>query len=316
MSTLQNITVLGGGVLGSQIAWHSAFKGKQVVVYDINSEAVGRCQTAHDQYAFIYQQDVGATAEEVAATRSRLRFSTDLADAVAQADLVIEAVPEVPEIKSELYASMAPLLPQHTLIATNSSTFLPRDFAAATGRPDKYCALHYANLIWTMNLAEIMRHEGTAESTLTAVTEFAIETGMVPIPLQKEQNGYVLNSWFVPLLNAAQTLITNGVSTPEVIDRSYMIANRGCALGPVGMIDIVGMKTAFDITSYWGEVNGDEQMLKNAEYLKTQFLDQGKLGMQTGAGYYQYPDPAYTQPDFLAVPSKAEVANIVASIGC
>ena len=90
------------------------------------------------------------------------RSSGDLKAAVAQADFVIEAVPEVPDIKTQVYREMAGLLPPHTLIATNSSTLLARDFAEATGRPAKFCALHFANLIWTMNLAEVMAHAGTA----------------------------------------------------------------------------------------------------------------------------------------------------------
>ena len=312
MSNLNNITVLGCGVLGGQIAWHSAFKGKTVVVYDISEEALNNCRGAHQQYAAIYLADVGATENDISQTHTRLRYTTDLASAVSEADLVIEAVPEVPEIKNSVYSQMAPLLPEHTLIATNSSTLLPRDFADVTGRPDKYCALHYANLIWAVNLAEIMAHPTTAESTLEAVTEFAIETGMVPIPVQKEQNGYVLNSWLVPLLNAAQTLITNGVSNPEEIDRTFMIANRGCDRGPCAMMDVVGMKTVHDINAHWGEVNSDDQMLANAAYIKTNFLDKGLLGLQTGQGYYQYPNPSYMAEDFLAVPDISKVPDIVA----
>ena len=233
MAELNRITVLGAGVLGGQIAWHSAFKGKTVAVYDISSEALDKCRAAHDQYAAVYPKDVGATDGDIAATRERLSYTTELAAAVGEADLVIEAVPEIPKVKTEVYESMAGLLPEHTLLATNSSTLLARDFAAATGRPEKFCALHFANLIWIMNVVEIMAHPATAESTLTAITEFAIEIGMLPIPVQKEQNGYVLNTWLVPLLNAAQTLVTNGVSTPEDVDRTYMKVNPGCHHGPV-----------------------------------------------------------------------------------
>jgi len=309
---MKHLTVLGSGVLGGQIAWHSAYKGKTVVVYDIDEAALARCRGAHEVYAGIYLQDVGATAAEIAATRGRLSFTTDLAQAVARADLVIEAVPEIPAVKTSVYTAMAPLLPAHTLIATNSSTLLPRDFAAATGRPEKFCALHFANLIWSMNLAEVMAHPGTSKDTLTQVTEFALDIGMVPIAVQKEQNGYVLNTWFVPLLNAAQTLVTNGVCAPEDVDRTYLIANRGARIGPMGMIDVVGMKTGYDVLMYWGHVNGDEQMLKNAAYVKKNFLDQGKLGLQTGQGYYSYPDPAFMRPDFLALPDRSKVAEIVA----
>lgn len=192
-NNLERLTVLGAGVLGGQIAWHSAFKGKQVMVYDISEESLQRCRTAHDQYARIYQKDLAATDEMIATTRARLTYTSDLAVA-AQVDIVIEAVPEIPEVKISVYQALAEHLPAHTLIATNSSTLLPRDFAEYTGRPEKYCALHFANLVWSLNLAEVMAHSGTSTETLTEVTRFAIEIGMVPIPVQKEQNGYVLNS--------------------------------------------------------------------------------------------------------------------------
>jgi 3-hydroxybutyryl-CoA dehydrogenase len=209
---------------------------------------------------------------------------------------------------------MAGLLPSHTVVATNSSTFLPRDFAEATGRPAKFCALHFANLIWRLNLAEIMAHPGTARETLAAVTRFAIEIGMVPIAVQKEQNGYVLNSWFVPLLNSAVSLVVNGVATAEDVDRTFLIANRGCAVGPCGMVDVVGMKTAYDVCSYWGTVNNDAQMLKNAAYMKERFLDQGLQGMLGGQGFYTYPDPEYAAPGFLAVPDASVVPDLLARV--
>jgi len=314
-SNLDRLTVLGAGVLGGQIGWHSAFKGKTVVIYDPFPEALRKAQVAHDTYAKIYKADLGASDADIAATRARLTLARDLKAAVAQADFVIEAVPEVPDIKTQVYREMAGLLPPHTLVATNSSTLLARDFAEATGRPAKYCALHFANLIWALNLAEVMAHAGTARATLTAVTHFAIEIGMVPIPVQKEQNGYVLNSWFVPLLTAGTSLVVNGVASPEDVDRTFMIANRGCAMGPCGMVDMVGMKTAYDVAQYWGSVNNDAQMLKNAAYVKERFLDKGLQGLLGGEGFYKYPNPAYAAPGFLAVPDASRVPDIVARIG-
>ena len=312
MSRIDHVTTYGSGVLGGQIAWHSAFRGKTVVAYDVTEAALATCRAAHDQYAAIYRKDIGAGDEAIAATRARLTYTTDLAAAVSRADLVIESVPEVPEVKTSAYRTLAPLLREHTLVATNSSTLLASDFAAATGRPEKFCALHFANLIWLMNVAEIMAHPTTSDDTLTQVTEFAIEIGMLPIPVRKEQNGYVLNTWFVALLNAAQTLVTNGISTPEDVDRTFMKCNPGAPMGPLGMIDMVGMVTAYNVESYWGHRNNDPQMVRNAEYIKTHFIDRGNLGMPTGEGYYRYPNPAYQQPGFLAVPDKSRVAEIVA----
>ena len=305
---ITNVTLLGAGVLGGQIAWQSAFKGKNVVIYDLYEKGLEQCRQDQQRYADIYRGNLGATDDMIAATRGRLSFTTNLAAAAAGADLVIEAVPEIPEVKTAVYRELAGHLAEHTLVATNSSTLLPSQFAEATGRPGKYCALHFANYIWDQNIAEIMAHPGTEEPTLVAVTRFAIEIGMVPIPLRKEQNGYVLNSLLVPLLNATIGLLANGVSTPETIDRTYLLMNRGCRMGPCGIIDMIGMTTAYNVSSYWGNEKQDEQLLQGARYIKENFLDKGKLGAQTGEGFYTYPNPGFSAADFLDVPdlSRAE----------
>lgn len=312
MSRLNKVTLLGSGVLGGQISWHSAYKGKTVRVYDIAEEALDHCRHMHDQYAAIYCADLGASGADIAATRARLTYSTNLAEAVAHTDLVIEAVPEIPEVKTSVYAEVAGLLPENTLVASNSSTFLPSTFAEATGRPEKFCALHFGNGIWDMNFAEIMAHAGTTRHTLTEITEFAIEIGMTPIPVRKEQNGYVVNTWTVALSNAAQTLVTNGISTHEDLDRSFM--KFGFPIGPFGMLDQVGMKTAHDILSYWGGVRGDAQMTANAEYIKKNLLDRGFLGVQAGRGYYSWPNPSFAAADFLDVPDISKVPEIVSLV--
>lgn len=233
-----------------------------------------------------------------------------MSSAFADAQIVIEAIPEVPDIKLEFYTQVSQHLPADTIIATNSSTLLPSMFAEATGRPDKFCALHFANLIWSVNLAEVMAHPETSEETLAEITRFAIEIGMVPIPLRKEQNGYIINSLLLPMLQAAQTLVTNGVSDPETVDRTFMIMNRGVQYGPFGIIDIIGMGTAYNVFDYWGNENGDDQMLANAAYIKEHFVDKGLLGLQTGQGYYSYPDPAYRKAGFLDVPDISRAHEI------
>lgn len=89
-----------------------------------------------------------------------------------------------------------------------------------------------------------------------------------------------------------------------------MILNRGCALGPCGLMDVVGFKTLFDVLSHWGEANQDDKMLANAQYIKEHFLDRGLQGMQGGQGYYLYPNPSYQAPDFLEVPDASKAQEI------
>lgn len=309
MSTINKVTVLGSGVLGGQIAWQSAFKGKTVVVYDILEDALERARAAHEGYAGIYREELGASDADIVATKARLTYTTDIKVA-ANADLVIEAVPEVPAIKTSIYKELAGLLPAHTLIATNTSTLLPSDFAAATGRPEKYCALHFANMIWSRNVIEIMAHAQTSRETLLQATEFAIEIGQVPIPVLKEQGGYLINTWEVPLLNAAQTLVTNGIATAEDVDRTFLFIFRS-EFGPMGLLDIVGMRTAHAVFSVWGEANRDAQMTANAAYIKKHFLDKGRYGLSNSKGYYEYPNPAYKQPGFLGVPDISVAQKVV-----
>ena len=127
-------------------------------MHDISANSLDNCRAAHDNYAGIYLA-VDASESDIAATRARLTYTTDLASAVAEADLVIEAVPDIPAVKTEVYESMAGLLPEHTLVATNSSTLLARDFTHRP--PGEILRLHFANLIWIMNVVEIMAHPTT-----------------------------------------------------------------------------------------------------------------------------------------------------------
>ena len=133
-------------------------------------------------------------------------------EAVKDADLISESIPEDVEIKKSFYKKLAEVAPEKTIFTTNSSTTLPSDYAKETGRPGKFVALHFANGIWDANVGEVMGHPDTDPEIFDRVVEFAREMGMVPIPIQKEQNGYVLNSLLAPLLSAATNLLVNDVA--------------------------------------------------------------------------------------------------------
>lgn len=294
----KNITVAGSGVLGSQIAYQTAFHGFQVSVYDINDEALELAKERIKKLKPRYQEDLKATQEEVDAPYDRLSFYSDLAEAVKDADLVIEAVPERVEIKVDFYKKLAAVAPDKTVFVTNSSTLLPSQFAEATGRPEKFLALHFANEIWKNNTAEVMKHPGTDMQYFDQIIEFAKAIGMVALPLYKEQPGYILNSLLVPFLEAAQMLLVKEVSDPETIDKTWMIAT-GAPLGPFAILDVVGIRTAYNITLAKAEATGNEEFMKLAELLKREYIDKGKLGRETGEGFYKYPNPSFAQPGFL-----------------
>ena len=282
-TSIDNVSVLGTGVLGSQIAYQTAYSGFEVTAYDINDEILETARKRFEGLAARYEQEVkGASDGGARAALARIRYSSSLADAVRDADLVIESAPELPAVKRELYAKLGPLAPEKTIFATNSSTLLPSDLAPATGRPDRFLALHFANEIWSHNIAEIMGHPGTDPAVYETVVDFARRIGMEPIKIRKEQSGYVVNSLLVPFLQAAQSLVVNGVADPETIDKTWRIAT-GAPTGPLQLLDIIGLTTAYHIAA-----SGDGESQANARYLKQHYIDQGKLGRASGEGFYKY----------------------------
>lgn len=294
----KKITVAGSGVLGSQIAYQTAFKGFDVVIYDINDEAIERSKQRLEKLKKNYRNDLGSSETEVEAAYDRLAFQTDLAEAVADADLVIEAIPEVADIKTAFYTELGNVAPEKTVFATNSSTLLPSLFAEATGRPEKFLALHFANTIRINNTAEVMKHPGTADSVFADMLEFAKAIGMVALPLHKEQPGYILNSLLVPFLEAAELLLVKEVADVQTIDKTWMIAT-GAPLGPFAILDVVGLNTAHNIVQGKAAATGNPKFLELAHMLKTDYLDKGKLGRETGEGFYRYPNPSFMDADFL-----------------
>lgn len=294
--SIKNVTVIGGGILGSQIAFQTAYKGFSVTIYATDDQSLNRVKERIAAIPNTYVETINIELKDVENISETILYTPDLKKAVENADLVIESVPEVATIKIELYKKLSPLLPKKTILVTNSSTLLPSELAAATGRPEKYLALHFANQILKYNTAEIMKHSGTDDSVFQTIIEFAKQIDMVPIPIYKEQSGYVLNSLLVPLLTAAQTLWVNDIATVETIDKTWMIILEA-PLGPFGILDIVGLKTAYNIANAHGSKNPIEKII--AAKIKSELLDKGKFGRESGEGYYKYPNPAFLKPDFL-----------------
>ena len=295
---LKNITVAGAGVLGSQIAWQTAFKGFNVIVYDPYVEAIEKSKDFHKKYAQLFMEQRNASQQQIDETMNRLSYSSNMKEAVRDADLISESVPEVMDIKKSFYNELAKMAPEKTIFTTNSSTMLPSSYAKETGRPEKFLALHFANPVWDANVGEVMMHSGTDPKYFDIVMDFAKEIGMVPIPIHKEQPGYVLNTLLVPLLSSAQHLYFNGVSDYESIDKTWMIST-GAKYGPFGIIDMIGLQTVYHIALMNGKKTNNKEMINRAETIKKEFIDKGKLGVSSGEGFYKYPNPKYREAGFL-----------------
>ena len=211
----------------------------------------------------------------------------DLAKALDGADIVIEAMAENPEQKIEMYGKMKDLIPEDAILCTNSSTLLPSMFAEYTGRPEKYCALHFANTIWKNNTGEVMGHPGTDPEVFKKTVELAVEINMIPLELHKEQPGYILNSMLVPFLSAAQGLWARGVADPATIDLTWELAT-GAPKGPFKILDIVGLETAYNINLMKPEtkVEGSDSWMISK--LLKEKIDKGETGVNAGKGFYDY----------------------------
>jgi 3-hydroxyacyl-CoA dehydrogenase len=282
MTEIRKVAVLGTGVLGSQIAFQSAYSGFAVVAYDISDESLQKARLRFAALVETYRKEVTGAADLQADTMGRIILTSDLAAAVADADLVIEAVPEVLAIKQALYEKLARLAPSDTILATNSSTLLPSDLKDFTGRPDRFLALHFANNIWKFNTAEVMGTPETDPAVFDTILKFASDIGMVPIPIRREKAGYVLNSLLVPLLNAAAELAEGGYANPHDVDKVWRIAT-GAPMGPFQIYDMIGLNTPYNILSH-----GDEHARSLAAWLKENYIDKGKLGIASGEGFYSY----------------------------
>ena len=322
--SFHKITIVGGGVLGTQIGLMCAYTGHDVTFWLRSEGSIGRTQPKIEQYSsmmladlenakqlignpmgsFLYPRGLirswdGITEDAIdkLSEQAKKNFAKhvhlelDLAKALEDADIIVEAMAENPQAKIEMYEKMKDLIPAKTILCTNSSTLLPSMFAEHTGRPERYCALHFANTIWKNNTAEVMGHPGTHPAVYDQVVAFADEINMVPLQLHKEQPGYILNSMLVPFLSAAQGLWANEVSDPATIDLTWQLAT-GAPAGPFKILDIVGLETAYNINQMKPEANEEGSTTWKIGQLLKEKIDKGETGITAGKGFYDYSENA------------------------
>ena len=281
------ITTAGAGTMGSQVAWQMAFHGKEVTVYDAIPAGLENGKALHQQYADHFTDRRGATPKQIDDTFARLTYSTDLASAVRDADLISESVPESVAIKETFWRDASRHAPEHAVFTTNTSTLAPSTLARFVDRPERFLALHFAIGVWDANIGEVMGHATTDHAIFEHVLTFAGEIGLVPIPIHKEQEGYLINSLLVPWCTAALDLLVRGVSDVESIDRTWMITLQ-TELGPFGMMDRMGLGVVHHVATLVGAT-------ESARYLDEHFIQNGHLGVAAGQGFYRYASPAFTR---------------------
>lgn len=312
---MKNIVIMGGGVLGSQIAFQTAFCDYNVTVWLRSEGSIERTKAKLELVKNSYIDAINLMAmpegksfnnwcrgiadadnfnkdeliNKVMGLSDKIKLELDMKKALEDADLVIESMAEDFEAKKDLYLKMVPLLPEKTIVVTNSSTMLPSKLAKYTGRPDKFLALHFANSIWKNNTAEVMMHPKTEEKYFNEVMEFAKSIRMIVLPLKKEKSGYLLNSMLIPLLFSGMDLYVNGVSDFESIDKAWLLGT-GAPKGPFQILDTVGLETAYNIVEMYLKVPSflAPYNFKGMAKVLKEYIDAGKLGKASGEGFYKY----------------------------
>ena len=294
---VHHVLVIGSGTMGLQIGLQAATHGYDVVVDE--TDPVAREAAPHRLRGYAEEQMAAGLLDtgEMERSLARVTVTGDPTDASADTDLLIECVPEDPELKGRVLGQFNALCPPRTVFATNTSTLLPSMFAEATGRPDRFAALHFHIPVWSANVADVMPHPGTSEETTELLVDFARRIGQIPIRMRRESMGYVFNAIYTAMNRAAITLVANDVASVEDVDRAWMAIMK-TPFGPFGALDDVGIDTAWHISEYWAGVTGDAQLRANADWLRG-YVDSGRTGVKAGEGFYRYPDPAYAAPDFV-----------------
>ncbi len=290
--TIKNICILGGGTLGSRVALQAAISGFQVNVYDISQKSLdfslATMQKILKQLHKAGQISSGQDQEVLA----RIKFTMDPLKAIADADFINESVTEEADIKKKVWRQFGEIAPEKTIFTTNTSYMLASMFAEDSGRPEKFCAFHFHDVFYS-RVVDIMPHPGTDPSLIPILEELGRKLNQVPVLVKKENPGYIFNTMLMALIGAAGKLLTGEVASIEDIDKSWMV-NFHMPMGPFGILDSIGLDTAWHVTHNMP----DRASQAFAALLKT-YMDQGKFGEKSGEGFYNYPNPAYRQPDFV-----------------
>ncbi|WP_254862485.1 3-hydroxyacyl-CoA dehydrogenase/enoyl-CoA hydratase family protein [Halovivax gelatinilyticus] len=283
---INTIAVLGAGNMGHGIAEVAALADYDVRMRDINDEVV---QDGYEQIEW----SLGKLAEqeqisedEADAALDRVTPLVEVEAAVADADVVIEAVPEVMDIKKDVYGEVESFAPDHAIFATNTSSLSITEIAEVTDRPDQFCGMHFFNPPIRMPLVEVISGADTGEETLETIEALAEDFGKSPVRVHKDAPGFIVNRVLVPLMNEAAWLVSDDVSSVEEVDATTKY-DMGQPMGAFELGDMVGHDVSFHVLEYMHETLGDAYEPAPALVEK---VENEEYGQKTGSGFYDYED--------------------------
>jgi 3-hydroxybutyryl-CoA dehydrogenase len=283
---VRRLGVIGAGTMGHQIAMLGALAGCETVAADVREEALRQAEAANRGHMDRWVARGRLTTAAVDAAFARLRWTTRLEDAAADADVVIEAVIERLEEKREVFRALDAVAPARTVLATNSSTVRSSLLADATRRPDRVCNMHFFNPPLVMELVEVVMHPLTSQATADTVTGLVRQMGRTPVLLRKEMPGFVVNRILWALVDEAVRLYEAGVASVEDIDTAVKKGLRH-PMGPFELMDFNGIDVAYHVRMQRQRETGDAGLGPPRSIVEK--YERGEWGRKSGRGWYTYP---------------------------
>jgi 3-hydroxybutyryl-CoA dehydrogenase len=282
--TIGQIAVIGGGTMGNGIAHVCAMGGHDVRIVDVSTEMLDRALETIARNLDRQVKKGALSVEERERVFSRIGVASDLEAGTEGVDLVVEAVPEKPGLKFDLFEKLDAAAPPAAILATNTSSISITQIAARTSRPEKVIGMHFMNPVPVMRLIEVIRGLATSDETMRAVMELSRTLGKTPVEVS-DAPGFVSNRVLMPMINEAVFAHMEGVADVEAID-TVMKLGMNHPIGPLALADLIGLDTCLSILEVLHREMGDDRYRPCP--LLRKYVAAGWLGRKSGRGFYTY----------------------------
>ena len=292
----EKISVIGTGVMGTQIAITIARYGYEVKAYDTDLQSFGRTLGRIRGIIGSFGKMAALPAEEWEKGAEKVEQSHDLNEAIRGTDLIIEALPENLELKRKMFSQLDSLVPQKTILGTNSTSIPISQIESATQRADRCLNLHFYQLVAGFNMVDLMGGTKTAPEVLEKCRQWVRSIGCIPLMIKKELLGFGFPTVLRAVRREALHMWAGDYLDFRDLDRAWMTFTK-MPMGPFGIIDALGLDVAYEVEMVYYRQSQDPRD-SPPQALKEK-IERKELGMKTGKGFYTYPNPEYGRPDFL-----------------